>query len=419
MLDMETDQRKRVCPGIALLVLIGLFRTASSVHFEVKDSKTNKTCILADLSVNFSVAYKTAAKQELSAFMLPMDATVDLKNSSCDIENTTGPLLAITFGANHSLSINFTRTTSHYQVAELVMVYNLSDKTLFKDASENGTKQVSTNNTAIFAEANSTYRCFNPHLIKMEGVNATFHDVKLEAYLNQNNFSQNESKCTEDFSPTTLPTSAPTTAPVTPNPPPVVQYTVNGTSGPCLLARVGLQFNISYSKKDGKDGIYVFNIESNGVTVSGNCTNTTAFLVLSSGLMQTRFNFLLNSSLDSFYLAGVYLNTSLPSEAKVQFFDEGNGTLRYLQTNTHKSYKCNSKQALQITSNFSVNTYNLQVQAFNVDGDKFGPAIECSTDENGMLVPIVVGAALAGLVLIVLIAYLIGRKRSHAGYQTI
>lgn len=46
-------------------------------------------------------------------------------------------------------------------------------------------------------------------------------------------------------------------------------------------------------------------------------------------------------------------------------------------------------------------------------------AEECQLDEDDMLIPIVVGAALAGLVLIVLLAYLIGRKRSHAGYQTI
>lgn len=47
------------------------------------------------------------------------------------------------------------------------------------------------------------------------------------------------------------------------------------------------------------------------------------------------------------------------------------------------------------------------------------PAEECQMDQDQMLIPIIVGAALAGLVLIVLIAYLIGRKRSHAGYQTI
>lgn len=46
-------------------------------------------------------------------------------------------------------------------------------------------------------------------------------------------------------------------------------------------------------------------------------------------------------------------------------------------------------------------------------------AEECRVDQENMLIPIIVGAALAGLVLIILIAYLIGRKRTHAGYQTI
>ena len=52
-------------------------------------------------------------------------------------------------------------------------------------------------------------------------------------------------------------------------------------------------------------------------------------------------------------------------------------------------------------------------------GEREGTVEECQLDENSMLIPIAVGGALAGLVLIVLLAYLIGRKRSHAGYQTI
>lgn len=46
-------------------------------------------------------------------------------------------------------------------------------------------------------------------------------------------------------------------------------------------------------------------------------------------------------------------------------------------------------------------------------------AEECQMDQNQMIIPIIVGAALAGLVLITLIAYLIGKRRSHAGYQAI
>lgn len=35
------------------------------------------------------------------------------------------------------------------------------------------------------------------------------------------------------------------------------------------------------------------------------------------------------------------------------------------------------------------------------------------------IVPIAVGCALAGLVLIVLIAYVIGRRKSHSGYEKV
>ena len=108
---------------------------------------------------------------------------------------------------------------------------------------------------------------------------------------------------------------------------------------------------------------------------------------------------------------------------------------------------CREEQTLDVAPELSVNTFQVQVQPFNVTGDQFGagthtrpvvccdknkpavraltcplrclPAEECQLDEDDMLIPIIVGAALAGLVLIVLLAYLIGRKRSHAGYQTI
>lgn len=105
---------------------------------------------------------------------------------------------------------------------------------------------------------------------------------------------------------------------------------------------------------------------------------------------------------------------------------------------------CREEQTLNVAPDLSINIFQVQVQPFNVTGDQFGAgklfgpvecdqinlllalichlslsAEECQLDEDDMLIPIIVGAALAGLVLIVLLAYLIGRKRSHAGYQTI
>lgn len=46
----------------SFLILTGILQSASCVTFEVKDS-ANKTCIMADLSVNFSVEYKAGMKQ--------------------------------------------------------------------------------------------------------------------------------------------------------------------------------------------------------------------------------------------------------------------------------------------------------------------------------------------------------------------
>lgn len=46
-------------------------------------------------------------------------------------------------------------------------------------------------------------------------------------------------------------------------------------------------------------------------------------------------------------------------------------------------------------------------------------AEECQADEDSYLVPIVVGVALLVLILIVLLAYFIGRKRNMAtGYES-
>jgi lysosomal-associated membrane protein 1/2 len=45
------------------------------------------------------------------------------------------------------------------------------------------------------------------------------------------------------------------------------------------------------------------------------------------------------------------------------------------------------------------------------------PAQDCSADEDNFLVPIAVGAALGGVLILVLLAYFIGLKRHHTGYE--
>lgn len=97
------------------------------------------------------------------------------------------------------------------------------------------------------------------------------------------------------------------------------------------------------------------------------------------------------------------------------------------RTDVGRSFVCTSQQTL-LEGNpgraglISVNFYDTQVEAFrvNVTNSNFH-AIggRCSEDEMSMLVPIVVGACLAGLIVIVLVAYFIGRHHSKRGYENV
>ena len=53
----------------------------------------------------------------------------------------------------------------------------------------------------------------------------------------------------------------------------------------------------------------------------------------------------------------------------------------------------------------------------DIKDDTFSKAESCAADmEQSLLVPIVVACALAGLVLAICVAYIIGRRRTYSGY---
>ncbi|XP_060909356.1 lysosome-associated membrane glycoprotein 1b [Labrus mixtus] len=195
-------------------------------------------------------------------------------------------------------------------------------------------------------------------------------------------------------------------------------YSTNNTA--CLLASMGLQLNITFSSvSQNKTLQEVVNLQPNMTKSSGLCATESAFLKLTTDSDKTNltFFFTLNTTTNKYHLSEVSLFAVRPDTKEP--FSTNNNSLDYLQGTLGYSYMCRQEQTLDVTQDLSINTFQLQVQPFGLDGDHFGAAEECQLDEDDMLIPIIVGAALAGLVLIVLLAYLIGRKRSHAGYQTI
>lgn len=53
-------------------------------------------------------------------------------------------------------------------------------------------------------------------------------------------------------------------------------------------------------------------------------------------------------------------------------FEASNDSMSELRATVGNSYKCSAEENFQVTDKALVNVFNVQVQAFKVDGDKFG-----------------------------------------------
>uniref|UniRef100_A0A7N5JTW3 Lysosome-associated membrane glycoprotein 1 n=1 Tax=Ailuropoda melanoleuca TaxID=9646 RepID=A0A7N5JTW3_AILME len=411
--------------GVGLLlaaVLLGFIQTSSTLTFQVSD-RSGKLCLSANFIMEFTVEYSTKTKKENTTFELPPDADV-IKNASVCDNTTSKEILEVGFGKGHSLKMVFERNASLYMLSTLVLKFNLSDSSRFPNSS--GELKEETRRSGIQADLNTRYLCKSSRSITMQNMSILISNVVIEAYIVNGTISMNETTCSEDkrFStvapiPTTGTPSTTSLAPPVPSKNPEVgQYSVNSSSGLCLLASMALQLNITYSTKNKTLKSEVLNLPPNA-TFSGKCENLTVTLNLVTGSTNISFHFGQNVSTEVYFLQSILVNASLPSEATEKHVNAFNDSLSALKGTLGKSYKCVAEESILVSDRASLNVFNVQIQAFKITGDKFGAVEECQLDENSMLIPIVVGAALAGLVLIVLIAYLIGRKRSHAGYQTI
>lgn len=96
--------------------------------------------------------------------------------------------------------------------------------------------------------------------------------------------------------------------------------------------------------------------------------------------------------------------------------------LNDFSANKDNSYKCTSETSIKLSKDVSVKFSNYWVQPFS-DGTKkdYDTAVECPSDitNTSKLVPIIVGSSLAVLVLLVLVAYLIGKRKHRPGYQQV
>ncbi|XP_025950649.2 lysosome-associated membrane glycoprotein 3 [Dromaius novaehollandiae] len=210
--------------------------------------------------------------------------------------------------------------------------------------------------------------------------------------------------------PSTTTTVRPTLAPQ-PSHIPTGTYAVRNGSVTCIRAVMGLQLMAQNTQK--KQMEYA-SINPNMTQTSGSC-----------GTLQSALNITFNGGFINFVFvkkARTYYVSTI--EASLQLSSEG--MLYYaaiheqlFTTKLGNSFKCASKQIFALEKSFQLLTVNMQLQAFDIVGNQFGKEEECFLDRNSKAVPIAVGLSILGLFVIVLVTFVISRRKPHTGYERI
>ncbi|XP_022417556.1 lysosome-associated membrane glycoprotein 2 isoform X1 [Monodon monoceros] len=400
-------------PGSGLLLLCLVLGAVSSYALELNltDSE-NATCLYAKWQMNFTIRYETTDKHNKTVTISDLGPAT-YSGSSCG-DDQNGPKIAVQFGSGFSWIVNFTEETSFYSIDSISFSYNTNDNTTFPDAKEKGVFTVS-DRVAFRVPLNDIFRCNSLLTLGKNDVVQHYWDVHVQAFVQNGTVSTKEFLCDKDKTLTTVLPIVPTTVPsptTTPSPkekPEVGSYSVVNSNGTCLLATMGLQLNITHDKVAS-----VININPNTTNFTGSCHPQTALLRLSSSSIKyLDFVFAVKNE-NRFYLKEVNVSMYLVNGS---VFSIANNNLSYWDAPLGSSYMCNKEQTVSVSGAFQINTFDLRVQPFNVMEGKYSTAQDCSADDDNFLVPIAVGAALAGVLILVLLAYFIGLKRHHAGYE--
>lgn len=235
--------------------------------------------------------------------------------------------------------------------------------------------------------------------------------------------------------PTPSPTPAPAPAPV-PVPPPEQgswSYT-NSSNVTCILIQFAAQLKVTYTKMVNSStslADVLINVPKNATVVGGACGGLEQWIKLAwpvSNATNATYNnmqfvFQANDTTKTYAVKNITFliePESLPNTTSKSpvLFTYGEAW----RTSLLQSYRCSAPTLLKLGSETSVagnvTLSQLQEEAFRTTStNKFSAARECGGEDVPDAVPIAVGCALGGLVVVVLVAYLLGRRRSAArGY---
>lgn len=210
-------------------------------------------------------------------------------------------------------------------------------------------------------------------------------------------------------------------------------YTNATTNQTCVLAQMAVQLNVTYLDAADKPVHVLYDVPKDARVINGSCDADSQFLLLSWNPVSVAQNtlkvsFAYNKTEHEFALAGLSFVLTVFGD---QFPNaKANQTLTLVNNQTlfktplDMSYHCNRAQMLNLTTvelptaSATVTMSKLQFEAFHSKHNaKFSIAKDCDAIDTPDIVPIAVGCALILLIVIVLIAYLVGRRSTRSrGY---
>ncbi|XP_078658660.1 lysosome-associated membrane glycoprotein 1-like [Branchiostoma floridae x Branchiostoma belcheri] len=372
-------------------------------------------CLLYKMGVAVQVIYPTtdAAKIGFARFALPSDTKV---SGTC---GTTSAALRFSFNnGTYNVSLDFTSDGEQFEVSASSVGW-VFDSTNFPNASAAGESAVRNDtqgDLGLFrAPLGQSYLCRSEDSEEITvDVMLFFVEVQVQPFdVTAGKYGQ-PLVCKKDMpttaAPTTkIPTTAATNTTTAPNTtlaptttalPVMNTTTVPGTTASppthrgkwqvrnknstCLLAYMAMRFEAQYKTKEGEIGTATVWFPTYATAV-GSCSEEHSVIELRSDVSNLTINFQkapgkknwsTSSILFSYWeLPEFFMDTANPYTLHTMRLD-----INLFMTDSGQSYKCDTEISVPLKDRVTLKISQLQVQAFDVQGDKFGTPQRCPAD---------------------------------------
>ncbi|XP_078693345.1 lysosome-associated membrane glycoprotein 2-like [Branchiostoma floridae x Branchiostoma belcheri] len=414
-------------------------------HFAVSDAD-NTTCLLMTVGMTFHVPYvknDSNNTEVVASYHLPADADA---TGSCE---DTSASITLSWGEGFNVTVRFERNDTMFYGSDITTGYVLN-RDVFPDCKDDGETRVQSGPPHdVHAMPGRSYLCDVAVNVTVGNVTVTFSDLQVQPFLVKGgNFSKAE-ECSADMTTTpsahtirvkttdkvTTPGPSNMTTPMTtiatlPPPRPVpdpstLNFTLTDDEKKiCFMALMGVQIEVNYTTNDKKKSTARWNVPKS-VTVTGECSNTTTTLTLSfdgeltvvtmtfrnqSGKGGTVNKFMV-SDIDLQYVTDKsHFPDAQPAELG-KHINISKGNLTVFKGELGSSYLCKRGDNVTLNQNVTLRMIEVHVQPFGLTSNKFDQAEVCEADNDvTTLRPIIVGCAIAGVDVLMLMYYGIGRR---------